>query len=138
LDKALYEFKQNARVWYKRFRQRLEELDYIIFSNNNLILYHQLKKLIITLYIDDIHCIGKSLNEIKELEELLIKIFKISNFGDSKIYLKININYSQLQRIYDFNQFNYIKKIIDKYNYNDLKVRKIPIKINFRFIKFKK
>jgi hypothetical protein len=26
------------------------------------------------------------LNEIKELEELLTKIFKISNFGDLKIY----------------------------------------------------
>jgi hypothetical protein len=40
---------------------------------------------------------GKSLNEIKELEELLIKIFKISNFGDLKMYLRIDINYNQLQ-----------------------------------------
>jgi hypothetical protein len=37
---------------------------------------------------------GKLLNEIKELEELLIKIFKISNLGDSKIYLGIDINYN--------------------------------------------
>jgi hypothetical protein len=39
----------------------------------------------------------KSLNEIKELEELLIKIFKISNFSDSKIYLEIDIDYNQSQ-----------------------------------------
>jgi hypothetical protein len=39
---------------------------------------------------------GKLLNEIKELEELLTKIFKISNFGDSKIYLRIDIDYNQL------------------------------------------
>jgi hypothetical protein len=37
---------------------------------------------------------GKSLNEIKELEKLLAKIFKISNFGDSKIYLGIDIDYN--------------------------------------------
>jgi hypothetical protein len=37
---------------------------------------------------------GKSLNEIKELEELLAKIFKISNLGDSKVYLRIDINYN--------------------------------------------
>jgi hypothetical protein len=37
---------------------------------------------------------GKLLDEIKELEELLIKIFKISNFGDSKMYLRIDINYN--------------------------------------------
>jgi hypothetical protein len=42
------------------------------------------------------------LNEIKELEELLIKIFKISNFGDSKMYLKIDIDYNQSQQIYYF------------------------------------
>jgi hypothetical protein len=38
----------------------------------------------------------KLLNEIKELKESLIEIFKISNFGDSKMYLRININYNQL------------------------------------------
>jgi hypothetical protein len=36
----------------------------------------------------------KLLNEIKELEELLIKIFKISNFGDLKVYLEIDIDYN--------------------------------------------
>jgi hypothetical protein len=39
---------------------------------------------------------GESLDEIKELEELLAKIFKISNFGDSKMYLEIDIDYNQL------------------------------------------
>jgi hypothetical protein len=72
----------------------LEELNYIIFSNNKLIFYHQLKKLIIIFYIDDIHYIEKLLNEIKELEELLIKIFKISNLDDLKKYFGININYN--------------------------------------------
>jgi hypothetical protein len=78
------------------------------------------------------------LKEIKKLEELLIKIFKISNLGDLKVYFKIDIDYNQLQRICYFNQFNYIKKIINKYGYNDLKVRKILIKVDFRLVKFKK
>jgi hypothetical protein len=34
------------------------------------------------------------LDEIKELEELLIKIFKMSNLGDSKVYLGIDIDYN--------------------------------------------
>jgi hypothetical protein len=37
---------------------------------------------------------GKLLNEIKELEELLIKIYKMSNFGDSKMYFGIDIDYN--------------------------------------------
>jgi hypothetical protein len=37
---------------------------------------------------------GKSLNEIKELEELLAKTFKISNLSDSKMYFGIDINYN--------------------------------------------
>jgi hypothetical protein len=53
----------------------------------------------ITFYVDDIHYMGELLQEIKELEELLAKIFKIFNFGDSKIYLRIDIDYNQLQRI---------------------------------------
>jgi hypothetical protein len=36
----------------------------------------------------------KLLDEIKELEELLIKIFKMSNFGDSKVYLGSDIIYN--------------------------------------------
>jgi hypothetical protein len=65
-----------------------------VFSNDNFIFYHQSKKLIIILYIDDIHYIEELLNEIKELKELLIKIFKMSNFGDLKMYLRINIDYN--------------------------------------------
>jgi hypothetical protein len=72
----------------------LKELDYIVFPNNNSIFYHQSKKLIIILYIDDIHYIGELLNEIKKLEKSLIKIFKISNLGDSKMYLGIDIDYN--------------------------------------------
>jgi hypothetical protein len=34
------------------------------------------------------------LNEIKELEELLAKTFKMFNLGDSKIYLEIDIDYN--------------------------------------------
>jgi hypothetical protein len=41
---------------------------------------------------------GKLLDEIKELEELLIKTFKISNLGDSKVYFGIDINYNQSQQ----------------------------------------
>jgi hypothetical protein len=39
---------------------------------------------------------GELLDEIKKLEELLAKIFKMSNLGDSKMYLGIDINYNQL------------------------------------------
>jgi hypothetical protein len=81
----------------------LEKLNYVVFSNNDSIFYHQLKKLIIILYIDNIHYIGELLDEIKKLKELLAKIFKISNFGDSKMYFRIDINYNQLQRICYFN-----------------------------------
>jgi hypothetical protein len=74
----------------------LEELNYIVFPNNNSIFYYQLKKLIIILYIDDIYYMRELLNEIKKLKELLAKIFKMSNFGDLKMYLRIDINYNQL------------------------------------------
>jgi hypothetical protein len=62
----------------------------------------------------------------------------MSNLGDSKIYLRIDINYNQSQQTYHLNQSNYIKKIIDKYDYNDFKIRKTSIKINLRIIKSKK
>jgi hypothetical protein len=81
-------------VWYKRIRQRLEKLDYIVFSNDDSIFYHQLKKLIIILYIDNIYYIEELLDEIKKLKELLIKIFKISNLGDLKMYFGIDIDYN--------------------------------------------
>jgi hypothetical protein len=50
--------------------------------------------LIIIFYIDNIYYMGELLNEIKELEELLTKIFKMFNFGDLKVYLGIDINYN--------------------------------------------
>jgi hypothetical protein len=79
----------------------------------------------------------KLLDEIKKLKELLTKTFNISNFSDSKIYLGIDINYNQSQQICQFSQFNYVKRIIDKYSYNDLKVRKTPMKMDLRLIKSK-
>jgi hypothetical protein len=37
---------------------------------------------------------GELLDEIKKLEKLLVKIFKISNLNDLKIYFRIDINYN--------------------------------------------
>jgi hypothetical protein len=37
---------------------------------------------------------GELLNEIKKLKKLLAKIFKMSNLGDSKVYLGIDIDYN--------------------------------------------
>jgi hypothetical protein len=46
---------------------------------------------------------GELLDEIKKLEELLAKIFKISNLGDLKMYLEIDIDYNQSQQICHLN-----------------------------------
>jgi hypothetical protein len=46
---------------------------------------------------------GELLDEIKKLEESLAKIFKISNLGDSKMYLGIDIDYNQSQQICHLN-----------------------------------
>jgi hypothetical protein len=80
---------------------------------------------------------GELLNEIKELEKLLVKTFKISNLSDSKMYFRIDIDYNQSQQICHFSQSNYVKRIINKYSYNDLKIRKILMKVDLRIIKFK-
>jgi hypothetical protein len=37
---------------------------------------------------------GELLDEIKELEKLLVKTFKMSNLGDLKMYFGINIDYN--------------------------------------------
>jgi hypothetical protein len=50
----------------------LKELDYIVFPNDNSIFYHQSKKLIIILYIDNIYYMRELLNEIKKLKKYLI------------------------------------------------------------------
>jgi hypothetical protein len=98
LDKAFYELKQNTRLWYKRIRQRLEELDYIIFPNNNLIFYHQLKKLIITFYIDNIHYMRELLNEIKKylisgIQKCILElILIIINYSESAILINLTIS----------------------------------------------
>ena len=68
LNKALYGFKQSARVWYIKARSRLEELGFTAFPDDESCFIHQHMQLVISLYVDDIQYMGAILDKILKVE----------------------------------------------------------------------
>ncbi len=87
------------------------------------------------IYINDFLIIAPTSILIVEMKDILVKQFELKNLNFIKLFFEIWIIYDRPnQKIY-FNQNEYIKKILDKFDYSDLNGVKTPWPTNIKFLK---
>ncbi|OAE31115.1 hypothetical protein AXG93_150s1040 [Marchantia polymorpha subsp. ruderalis] len=92
LKKALYGLRQAPRAWYKRLKGVLETGWYQV-SSNDPALFHKLnpKATFALVHVDDILSASAFLDEVQDLKSALRKVFDITNMGDAKHYLGMEV-----------------------------------------------
>ena len=93
LEKALYGLKQAPRAWYQKL---VECLTYINFQESradpSLFVKHDGNKIvIICVYVDDLIITGNDEIGIQEVKNMLKMRFKISDLGELKFFLGIEV-----------------------------------------------
>jgi hypothetical protein len=120
VKKGLYGLKQSAREWSKRLTDFLAKIGFrSLTADNNVFVKGNIRTgLTITVYVDDVKLIGSDKPAMKQVIEQLSNEFKVTNLGDIKYYLGMEIKRDRMRRTITLNQRAYIEKILDKYGYS--------------------
>jgi hypothetical protein len=128
LNKALYSLKQSARIWYDTLKEVLiNKLNFESLLAERNIFINRFTSIILCVYVDDIAIIGPSQQAINSIINSIKSYFNIKELGLIKDYLGIEINYRPKDSYLKLYQAKYIKKILKKYGFQDLKPAKTPI-----------
>lgn len=134
LKKSLYGLRESPRDWYECFHKYMEEIN-MKRSKYDYCLYNGCFKgevVYILLYVDDLLLIGKNIECIKEVKNMLNKKFRMKDLGRIKQYLGINIEYNKEERKMYLSQEEYIENLCFKYQMMNSKEYKTPMEINLK------
>ena len=132
LHKALYGLRVSPRRWNLCLHTYLIELGFIQ-SSNDLCLYIKVRddvEIFLLVYVDDILIASKSLSEISCLKELLKNRFRMTDLGNVKKFLGIEIERNRKEGIIEFHQKTYIEELITVYKQEHTKTPQTPIEAN--------
>ena len=131
LKKALYGLKQAPRQWYRKLQDHLVNIGWVRSDWDHSLFIHREKKLVMTVYVDDINLFGPSEHNIQSAQAGLADKFAMKDLGPVSYYLGMNISYSKEGSIH-LCQETFILQIIERYGLQDLKTSKIPMDPSFK------
>ena len=93
LKKALYGLKQPPRAWNHKLVEYLVKCDFIVSnSDSSLYIKHNGKHIVLLcIYVDDLILTGNCGKDIQDIKGELKEEFKISNLGEHKYFLGIEV-----------------------------------------------
>lgn len=127
LNKALYGLKQSARQWQIYWTSILAILGFKPIPADNSIFINKNKDVILATHIDDILVFSKTIEDINNLYNKLNKDLQISNLGEVKYYLGIEIIRDRQNRSIKLSQKGFIDNLLNKFNKTNLYPTKNPL-----------
>ena len=132
LNKSIYGLKQTAREWNNKISETLKsdgfqqgKADQCLFSrkNGNKLTY-------VIIYTDDILIASSDINEVNKTKNLLKKKYEITDLGQVRYYLGIEIERNE-KGDFLINQKNKIKSLVKEHNLEDAKPINLPISTTY-------
>ncbi|KAE8698964.1 Alpha-glucan water dikinase [Hibiscus syriacus] len=123
LNKSLFGLKQAPRCWYKRFDSFIICLGYNRLNADPCAYFKRFGDndfVILLLYVDDMLVAGSNKDHIEELKAQLAREFEMKDLGSTNKILGIQIHGDRSNRKIWLSQKNYLKKILSRFNMQDL------------------
>jgi hypothetical protein len=129
LLKSLYGLKQGSKNWYDALHKALVELGFTRSEANHGVFFKRVGKdiVILAIHVDDGMVTGNNVALIKRFKEEMNKKYKITDLGPVYSLLGIKVTRDLVEKTISLSQQAYIKAIITKYNFDDLKPSATPM-----------
>ncbi|GBE82734.1 hypothetical protein SCP_0411190 [Sparassis crispa] len=137
LNKALYGLKQAGREWYKKIRAEFEALGFtrchsdhsVFYKNDDGIL------LIIAIYVDDMLILSDNLTAVTTLKEDLKSRFEMTDLGEARWLLGMEIARDRPRRVLELSQHQYVEKCLAQHGMADCCPVSTPMAQNQKLVK---
>ena len=91
------------------------------FSDNNFIFLNRKSEVVIALYVDNLLLFDRNLETIKDVKQCLQTVYKMKNLSETKICLRIQIQWDWKNWTLTIDQQIYIEKILKNFFITDFK-----------------
>lgn len=133
LFKALYSLKQGERNWYEALMEALLQLgfhrteaDYGTFIKK----WENSRIIILAVHINDCMITGSSIKLINKSKAEMNGKYKLTDLGPCAWLLRIKITYDLIRQTIALSQCIYLKVILTRFNFDDLKPSAVPMDHN--------
>jgi hypothetical protein len=132
LLKAVYGTKQGGRVWYEDIRATLEALGYTRLESDHAVFIRIIDGAIsiISLYVDDITMLCKSLKVINQDKEALKRSYQMTDLGEISWILGIQITRDRDKGTIALSQEKFIEEILDRFKKSQVRPISTPALAN--------
>ncbi|RFU23821.1 hypothetical protein B7463_g12517, partial [Scytalidium lignicola] len=114
LLKSLYELKQAPRCWQLKLNSKLAEIGFLPLQSDPNVFFNQRLNIFICTYVDDFLVISPGGSQFDEVKRILYDLFKMIDIGLVSWFLRDG----------------YVKKILDRFGYNNVKPYSTPFEAN--------
>lgn len=132
LQKSLYGLKQAARAWNDAIHSALMKARFQRNEADHCLYVRRFddKWCYLLIYVDDMLIAAKTMEEINDVTDELMKHFDLEDLGDVKFYLGIEITKSN-EGYYQLCQSTYINNIARDFGLGDAKCSNVPMNVNY-------
>ncbi len=132
LKKALYGLRCSPKRWYICFADAMKELDFtqcdlepciFVWKNDD-------KFVLLLLYVDDILITGNNERQVKILTDLLKQKFRMTELGEVRKFLGLQIERDIVNKTLTIHQTKYIENILKWFEMSDCHAVRTPIITN--------
>ncbi|KAK7590678.1 hypothetical protein V9T40_002291 [Parthenolecanium corni] len=132
LQKALYGLRESPRAWYDCFHKFMVELGFSCSDYDSCLYIKWLNRdlLGLILYVDDLLIFSGKENLVMDLKSQLEKKFSMTDLGEIRNYLGIEVEYSRGAKVMKLNQSKYINSLAEKYQVGQMRKSRTPMEKN--------
>lgn len=128
LNKALYGLRQAPREWHARLKKELEQAGYEASdADPALFIKKTVPPSFLVVWVDDVTMASKSIEEIKKVKKALANVFEITDLGEAKFFLGMELERDRAAGTLKLSQKRMIEDLLVKYGMEDCKIRSTPL-----------
>lgn len=129
LQKSLYGLKQAPRCWNEKFNSSLLKLGFHRSSRDYCLYVSTVDsdEVYLVLYVDDLLIVGRKIQTIEKLKRRLSVEFEMTDCGEAKFFLGMQIDYNLDRGDLKLSQDAAITKILEKFGMSDCNPTKSPM-----------
>ena len=132
LQKSLYGLRQAPRQWNHKFDEFMMKNRFTKSAYDPCVYFND--SLFLLLYVDDILIVGKCKSEIDEMKEVLKSEFEMTDLGEAKKILGIEIKRKRPDMLM-LSQEEYLRKVLKRFNMDKSKPVMTPLAAHFKLTK---
>ncbi|EDN08356.1 predicted protein [Histoplasma mississippiense (nom. inval.)] len=131
LRQSLYGMKQAARVWYFLATEHLTTLGFKISPYDGGFLYHPIRKIYLTLHVDDCRVTGPQEQQLDWILAEIAKRFETKDVEENKPYLGMEVK-RQMNGDLAVTQNRYIDEILEDFGMDKVNPASTPMAAGIR------